>query len=167
MAKQKRQSRNKAVKSLVPDFSTPIDLLKFGSEEDPCFGVLYDPREKECQSCGDCELCAIMLGQNNHLKRNEIEKTQSFKDIEESEIPKGKVTKELRKEVKNKMRQLIKMAGPNGIKVELVVKDIINAYSKDGFTKIRVTKMLLSLPPKSEKLHLNKEKTHITWKETL
>lgn len=60
----------------------PIDITKFGSDDDPCFGKLYNLSAEECRRCGDQELCSIVFGQGLHLKRKEVEKETRFKDIE-------------------------------------------------------------------------------------
>lgn len=75
----KRNPRN----SKVPEsrFVEPIDPLKFGSADDPCFGKLYDLTTPECKSCGDIELCAIAKSQGLRLQRLNMEKLQAFKDL--------------------------------------------------------------------------------------
>jgi hypothetical protein len=79
-----RQSRD----SNIPDktFLKPFDVTKFGSADDPCFGLFYDLTADECNECGDIEICAIAFARNQHLKRAEIEATQKFKDLEEEEL---------------------------------------------------------------------------------
>jgi hypothetical protein len=82
MAKEKRESRKN------PDFDDlnklkPIDLSILGTDDDPCFGKLYNLSEDECQRCGDSEFCAIKMAQTQKVKRTEIESTQRFLDIEE------------------------------------------------------------------------------------
>lgn len=67
------------------DLLKPIDVLSFGSEDDPCFGKLHDLKAPECQECGDAEFCAIVKGQNLQKERIEIETNKRFKDIEESD----------------------------------------------------------------------------------
>lgn len=67
------------------DMLIPIDITKFGSEEDPCFGILHDIKAPECMQCGDSEFCSIAKSQQLHKKRLEIETKQRFKDIEEAD----------------------------------------------------------------------------------
>lgn len=102
MAKQ-RKSRKKP--SIEQDkFLKPIDITKFGTEDDPCFGKLYNLAEPECKRCGDSGLCGIVFGQNLNLKRKEIEKDSKFKDLEEA--PKTKQENNSLKEwVKNKKKE--------------------------------------------------------------
>ena len=65
MAKKKKQ---------LPDLSkqdilTPLDVSQLGTNGDPCFGIGYDLSTKECKLCGDSELCAFKMKQNNKDKR--------------------------------------------------------------------------------------------------
>lgn len=68
------------------NFMKPIDLTQFGTSEDPCFGKLYDATAPECKQCGDCELCFIVHGQNQHLVRGKEEGKNTFMD---KEMPDG------------------------------------------------------------------------------
>jgi len=63
-----------------------IDVLKLGSDDDPCFGKLWDPKEKECRNCGESEICAIVKSQGLKIIREEIERDTRFLDLEEAEI---------------------------------------------------------------------------------
>lgn len=85
----KRKARNKAINKV--DTTKPligIDLFKLGSENDPCFGKLYDPKDDICRRCGDIEVCAIAYSQNNHKLRKKAETTFTAMDMEEMEIDK-------------------------------------------------------------------------------
>lgn len=82
--KEKRVARNDQAKNFNLLF--PIDITQLGSEDDPCFGKLHDPKDPVCISCGDCELCQIMHAQSNHDIREKVEKKGKFKDLEEKEI---------------------------------------------------------------------------------
>lgn len=73
-----REPREKTKANLMD----PIDITIFGTDDDPCFGKEYNLSTPECKRCGDSELCAIVMGQNNHLKRKVIEKDNRFKDLE-------------------------------------------------------------------------------------
>ena len=85
MAKKiKRKKRKVAIKQV--DLYNAIDTDKFGTEDDPCFGKFFDPKEKECQVCGDCEICSIIMGQKLHLQRAAIESEQQFKDLAEKSL---------------------------------------------------------------------------------
>lgn len=80
----------------------PFDLTKFGTKDDPCFGKFFDLSAEECRQCGDSELCAIALAQNQIKKRKEIESKESFKDMEDAEqdIKEKNIQKYIRKKVK-------------------------------------------------------------------
>ena len=73
-----REPREKTKANLME----PIDITIFGTDDDPCFGKEYNLSTPECKRCGDSELCAIVMGQNNHIKRKVIEKDNRFKDLE-------------------------------------------------------------------------------------
>lgn len=75
-----RKSR-KDIKPETVDVMVPLDITKLGSDEDPCFGKLYDLSTDECQRCGDSEFCSIKMSQTMNIKRKSIEGTQEFKDI--------------------------------------------------------------------------------------
>lgn len=97
-----RKSRNKIDKDTL-DFSEPIELSKLGTSEDPCFGKFHDTKAKECQRCGDSEMCVLVQGQNNHLKRAKLEKKENFKDTQQLEAPEhteADVEKYLRRKLK-------------------------------------------------------------------
>lgn len=66
------------------DFSKPLDisLNDIGSNKDPCFGKVYDLSTEECRACGDSELCAVVMGQNLHLTRKQLNEKSSFKDMD-------------------------------------------------------------------------------------
>ena len=64
------------------DILTPIDLSTMGTNGDPCFGVGYDLSTKECQLCGDSELCAFKMSQNLNITRKELEQKNQYKDLD-------------------------------------------------------------------------------------
>ena len=80
MAKAKRKERKASVEPKV--FLKPIDFKKFGSEDDPCFGKLYDLSAPECKICGDQELCGVVFSQNMTKERTKIESKSKFKDLD-------------------------------------------------------------------------------------
>jgi hypothetical protein len=86
----------------------PITLEQLGTDQDPCFGKLYDQSTKECQRCGDCEFCAIAMGQLNHISRAQIESKSAFKDIEEEKIKSNLKPKEARKLVRERIYEMAK-----------------------------------------------------------
>lgn len=120
---KKRDPRNELEKSNI-DLLKPIDVLKLGGEEDPCFGKLHDLVAPECLECGDSDFCAIVKAQNLHKERLDIESEQRFKDIEESD----KINLERRKEAK----KLIKVYNERGLKR---IKIILRVSSQTNLPK--------------------------------
>lgn len=80
MAKKKRKEREASVKPEA--LLKPFDFTKFGTEDDPCFGKLYDLSAPECKICGDQELCGVIFSQNMHSIRKELEDKTKFKDLD-------------------------------------------------------------------------------------
>jgi hypothetical protein len=75
-----RKSRDSNLREEV--LLKPFDVSKFGSEDDPCFGKLYDLEEEECQYCGDHEFCGIAFTQRLKKLRQNQEKQIPMKDRE-------------------------------------------------------------------------------------
>ncbi len=102
----KREAKKKS-RIKEEEFLKPIDITKFGTDDDPCFGKHYNLAESECRRCGDQSLCAIVFGQKLHLERGKIEKDSKFKDLEIDKLDKKKPTenKALEKWVKTKMKE--------------------------------------------------------------
>ena len=89
----KRKDRDTQPK---PDIMEPlVDIMVFGSDDDPCFGKLNDPLSPICKRCGDAELCAIVQGQRLHLKREK--QGHDFKDEEEPNLDIERVEKYITK----------------------------------------------------------------------
>lgn len=63
----------------------PFDATKFGSDEDPCYGKLFDYNAPECQMCGDSEHCQIAMTQGGHLRRALEGGPETFLDQEEDQ----------------------------------------------------------------------------------
>lgn len=121
------------------DLLTPITIDQLGTKDDPCFGKHYSITAPECQRCGDCELCAIVMGQKNHIKRAKEEKKNSYKDLE---TPKVLNKKEVRKKIVARILELVKGAGKNGVKFDVVLDDIKGSYSKFDFSLERLNVIL-------------------------
>lgn len=138
-----RKSRNKLKKTV--DLLVPVDIYKLGTEDDPCFGKHYNPKETECRRCGDCELCAIVLGQANHKKRETLPKETTFMDMEEKEIyemkPKTKVRKLIKTLVKENPNILVSNLSLQvraGLEItEKEFKSILNGMVKKEKIKIK------------------------------
>lgn len=67
-------------------YLTPFDVTKFGGEEDPCFGKLYDLNAPECGMCGDIEACAIAMMTSQTRLRTQLEASNRYKDLEEKDM---------------------------------------------------------------------------------
>jgi hypothetical protein len=161
--KIKRKPRNKIMKT-KPDLSIPISIELLGGDDDPCFGKYFDPRASECQRCGDSEICAIAMGQRNHVLRDSIESKKSFKDLEELDIPKPTDLKVIRKSIRNRVREMVKMGGGKYVDIFIIIDDIFASYSKDGFTKGKIKKMIIRMVDNSSKISINKNK--LKWQST-
>ena len=88
MSNRNRTTRTTPVKP--KSLLEPFDVSKLGSDEDPCFGKLYDLSAPECRECGDIELCAIKLSQSQAVKTLEMESKMAFRDIQESDLVSAK-----------------------------------------------------------------------------
>lgn len=156
--KIKRKPRTKLSKTM--DTLKPITLEMLGTADDPCFGKHQDPRTPECLRCGDSELCAIMMAQNNHIKRAKIEAEGKFKDLEEKDL-KLADKKLIRKKVKRRVRELAKLK-PKGQPMQYVIDDIHATYVMHGYTKERIEKVIKKMADKSSNLSItnNKIKFH-------
>lgn len=97
MAKKRREPREKTEGI---DYLKPINVLDFGSDNDPCFGKLYNLNADACKRCGDSELCGAVFAQKQNKQRSKQEKKNRFKDIE---LHKGNTS--LEKWVKDKKEE--------------------------------------------------------------
>lgn len=84
MGRKEKRVPKKTTRSDLMDAQTPIDISTIGTDDDPCFGKLYEPVTEECSTCGDSELCAIMHMHTLDKKRDKLNKKQNFKDQEEA-----------------------------------------------------------------------------------
>lgn len=78
MAKKKKANTLPAKKDIL----TVTDISTLGSDADPCFGKEYNLSTPECKRCGDSEMCAIKFAQLMNLTREQVEKENTFKDME-------------------------------------------------------------------------------------
>lgn len=92
MAKEARQPRDSGVPKEA--YLKPFDITKLGSEEDPCFGQLYDLNAPECGVCGDIEACSIAMMHNSTRIRTQLETENKYKDLEEADMIRKKRIKE-------------------------------------------------------------------------
>lgn len=142
MPRKNRKARKELAKKNL-DLTKPITLEQLGSGEDPCFGKHYDPRAAECNRCGDSELCAIALAQNNHINRLKVEKKMPMKDVEEGDIKKMN-PKKLRKEVKAKIREIVR-DHKNGIASEVLIENVYGIYNAVDIKKSLIKKLITKL----------------------
>lgn len=152
--KIKRKARSVLNKKF--DILKPISIESLGTKDDPCFGKHYDIKAEECQRCGDCELCSIVVSQNNHIARAKVEKAGNFKDLEvHEEVDK----KTLRKKMRLRVKELTK---DTEREIEYVVDDLRASYSKFGTSVKSIRAFIGKL---KEKGLLNTvSKTKIKWK---
>jgi hypothetical protein len=81
--KERREARKKLSKKVdITQPILPIDITKFGTEEDPCFGKLHDLTEDACKRCGDSTICSIVMNQDTKKLRATEETEGRFKDLE-------------------------------------------------------------------------------------
>lgn len=161
MAKVKRVKRKELSKT-IKDLTIPISIEQMGTKEDPCFGKLHDPRESECKRCGDAEICAIAMGQKNHLLRAKVEAEGNFKDMEEVDIKPDTDKKVLRKSIKNRIRDMVRRGGGKYVDIDEIVHDVLASYAKDGFKELHIKRMIDKIAETSDKIILHQNK--LKWK---
>lgn len=163
----KRKRRDNIDKTNIKMEVPLLRLDQYGTADDVCFGKHHDPRAEECKRCGDCEICLIVMGQLNNLKRIEVEAQGSFKDLEEVKIKPDVDKKTIRKSVKNRIRGMIKMGGGEYINEELIVDDIFASYSKDGFRRDKILKLIKLITENSNHIIVHPKKPNeLKWKFT-
>ena len=127
MAKRSRQARENFAKQNIP-LTEPFDITKFGSDEDPCFGKLNDPKAPECKICGDFEFCAMVMAENLNKKRVVEETKTEFKDLSETpdiEQVRQFMAKSLEKYSRPKIIALaVKKFGISKLKAKTIFKNI-------------------------------------------
>lgn len=160
MSKEKRKPRKNLIRGA--NLLVPFDIEKIGNNEDPCFAKLYAPATEECSRCGDNEICAIATMQKNHIKRAEIESKGNFKDMEEADLKSVVTPEELKKQVKQRIREIVKMSGKDGITIDAVIADVHASYFREGYTKERLRKIITLMVEKSN--HLLETKNNLKWK---
>lgn len=82
MAKRVARTSKKGEKLKKGDILTPIKISDLGTDNDPCFGKLYDLTTPECKMCGDSELCSIKTAEHLGKTRKELETTHQYKDLD-------------------------------------------------------------------------------------
>lgn len=133
MAKEKRKARKKLSKTVdITKPITPMDITKFGTEDDPCFGKLHDLTEDACKRCGDSTLCSIAFNQGTLRLREQEESKGRFKDLE---IDAPKKTKEDTKEINKFIKKKLKDGTVSLVLARLLV-------SKFKITKVRAKELI-------------------------
>lgn len=131
-----RKKLSKKVDVLSP--VSNITLEQLGTADDPCFGKLFDPKADECSRCGDSEICAIKMMQNNQVKRAKVESKTKFKDIEEINDPLKADPLKVKKMVRARIKELLKLK----MKDEKIIADVHATYIMQGYSKKRVQKII-------------------------
>lgn len=134
--KRKARKKTKGVDILKPISQVTIDQL--GSAEDPCFGKHFDPREDECSRCGDSELCAIKMMQQNTIKRAKAEAEGKFKDMEEKNDPLRADPLQVKKMVRRRIKELLKLK----MKDTDIAADLHATYNGQGYSIKRIIKII-------------------------
>lgn len=127
MAKRVSRKASKETKAMKKgDILTPIKLSDLGSENDPCFGKLYDLTTSECKMCGDSELCCIKTADFLGKTRKELEKENDYKDLDTLVDKQGakKYFRQLKRKGLEKKEIIEKMS----IKYELTLKETRSLY---------------------------------------
>ncbi len=109
MERQSRTSRKQ------PNLIEPIDVTKFGSNEDPCFGKLFSLTADECLVCGDSSLCLIVFQNNQTRKRLNEEKKLKPLDLKLDKL-------EWEKDITDYIKKL-KRGGVKGLLLRKRIKD--------------------------------------------
>lgn len=156
--KTKKKKKRVARKVMAPKMDTTVPIDVIGSKDDPCFGKSNDPRHPTCMRCGDIEICAIAMGQGNHIKRLIEEKSKSFKDIEETKITHPDKAQQKR-DILARMKEMIK----DGLyEEEEIVQDIYGKYMTNGWKQVRIRKLMRFL---KSKYPITTRKNKLTWKK--
>lgn len=151
----KRKARSGRSDNNPIDFSEPYPLELIGTQDDPCFGKLHDPRDPVCMKCGDSELCLIAMGQNNHQLRLEKEKESALKEYTpEPDTPNYKVM--LIKILRKRKGQWLK-------REDLADELVEDSYISHEEAMQLVNKYYRALK-KKKKIVGNKAKTKLKWK---
>lgn len=127
--KDKRKSREDIDKDKI-NILKPVDPMIFGTADDPCFGKHHSLKAEECLVCGDSEFCSIVMAQNLHKDRLQVESNQEMKDLDEAEEDSIEKAKEAKEYMKGLMKRKIKK-----------MKIILKAAEKYKLTKERTKEL--------------------------
>ena len=142
----------------IQDLLSPIDMLKLGTDDDPCFGT-FNAKANECKICGDSAVCQVYQSQLSHTKREEVEAKQKFKDLE-MEVKTHYLEE---KEVKKIITKAAKRGDLSKGKAFRLVKKKLDP--KDLVESAHIQKVILSAVRNSNKLQFIKQnnKRYIGW----
>lgn len=150
----KRKSKDKYTKQSGIDLMEPVPIDKLGTIDDPCFGKHHSITAKECNKCGDAELCSIICAQKLHLKREKIEEKTPFKDIQN--VPLKRILPV--KLVYRKCKKLLTKY-PHGIDSSRLSKKICNKLNLTPEQFLRILNKLIKkgkLKESKNKIFINK-----------
>ena len=80
------------------DMSQPFDLSVLGTDDDPCFGKLFDIVHPDCKNCGDIDFCAIKFAANQKRSPKTDIETTIKKLLKKYKGDKTKVRRAIKKE---------------------------------------------------------------------
>jgi len=109
------------------DLLEPVDITAIGSDKDPCFGKGYDLRTKECQSCGDSELCVMKTSQKLGKTREELEAKNEF--LDSASLDSDSIKKFMRKLKRNELSKK-EILDKTQTKYELSRKEVRKLYKQ-------------------------------------
>lgn len=142
------------------DITVPITLDLIGSDNDPCFGKLYDGTASECRRCGDSEVCIIAMGQRNAKVRAEIESKQRFKDIEEEEFKTNlmQVSRYIEEKIDSKKSQRVKLSSMiKDVQEIICAKDATKEQAKADIARMLKTSLTLKKVKVENKTYIVKK----------
>jgi len=116
MAKNRKARETGIVKK--ENLLEPLDITKFGTDDDPCFGKHYDLISSECKVCGDSAICQVVMSQNTLLlqKQNNVEEGSGD---------------ELSKVKKNTIKKFIKRRLSKNVSTIKIISAVMANYSDD------------------------------------
>lgn len=138
--KKKRKARTELIKEV--DLLKPIDLTVVGTPDDPCFGKLHDSTHETCRRCGDSEVCAMVYGQTNHIKRFKEESSSNLMDTPDKEPLSATL---LSRFIRLRLKK---------IKKSSVVKIRFAVMARFGVSEKKFDKLLLKVLKKSKNIQL-------------
>ena len=103
------------------------------------------------------------MQQNVKYKRQEQETQHSFKDLEEAEKPQID-PKVIRKAVKARIRELVKLSGKQGITGDALISDVHAIYAKRGYTRKKITTLINRMVELKKNIFHTKDTDIYLWK---